>query len=129
MERGVHYVAPQRVYFLVTQPARNNIRALCRAFAISPKTKYTWLARYAAKGEPGLEASSRRPQQMPPRTAAILEQAILHLRAAHPAWGGRELHARLQALGYTPVPTPSTITAILRRHGCLAPGPRRVAAL
>ena len=112
----------QRKEFIVlaTQPARN-IRALCRAFSISPKTGYKWLARYAAEGEPGLQARSRRPQQMPQRTAAVLEQAILHLRTAHPTWGGRKLHARLQTLGYAPVPAPSTITAILRRHGRLAP--------
>jgi len=105
---------------LATQPARN-FRALCRAFAISPKTGYQWLARYAAEGEPGLQARSRRPQQMPQRTAIGLEQAILQLRTAHPTWGGRKLHARLQTLGYPVVPAPSTITAILRRPGCLAP--------
>ena len=112
----------QRKEFIVLamQPARN-VRALCRAFSISPKTGYKWLARYAAEGEPGLQARSRRPQQMPQRTDAALEHAILHLRTAHPAWGGRKLHARLQALGYPAVPSPSTMTAILRRHGRLAP--------
>ena len=104
---------------LASHPARN-FRALCRAFHISPKTGYKWLARYVAGGEPGLQARSRRPQQMPQRTVAALEHAILHVRATHPAWGGRKIHARLQTLGYPAVPAPSTITAILRRHGCLA---------
>ena len=117
----------QEFIVLATQPGRN-VRALCRAFSISPKTGYKWLARYAAEGEPGLQARSRRPQQMPQRTAASLEQAILHLRTAQPTWGGRKLHARLQTLGYAAVPAPSTITAILRRHGCLAPAPAAPAA-
>ena len=117
----------QRKEFIVlaTQPARN-FRALCRAFSISPKTGYKWLARYAAEGEPGLQARSRRPQQTPQRTAAVVEQAILQLRTDQPTWGGRKLHARLRALGYTGLPAPSTITAILRRHGRLglaAPAP------
>ena len=75
----------QRKEFIVfaTQPARN-IRALCRAFAISPKTGYKWLARYAAEGELGLQARSRRPHQMPQRTPDALEQAILQLRVANP---------------------------------------------
>ncbi len=112
----------QRKEFIVlaTQPA-HNVRALCRAFAISPKTGYKWLARDAAEGVPGLQARSRRPHQLPQRTPDALEQAILQLRAVPPAWGGRKLPARLQTLGYASVPAPSTITAILRRHGRLAP--------
>ncbi len=50
--------------------------------------------RYAVEGEPGLQARSRRPQQQPQRTAAVLEQAILQLRTVHPTWAGRKLHAR-----------------------------------
>ena len=115
-------IMSQRKEFLLlaNHPARN-FRALCRAFHISPKTGYKWLARYVVEGEPGLQARSRRPQQMPQRTAAALEHAILQVRATHPAWGGRKIHARLQPLGYPAVPAPSTITAILRRHGGLAP--------
>ena len=105
------------------QPGRN-FRALCRAFHVSPKTGYKWLARYGVEGAPGLQDWSRRPQQ----TATALEHAILQLRTAQPTWGGRNLHVRLQALGYPMVPAPSTITAILRRHGRLAPTPAAPAA-
>ena len=125
--KEVSTMSQRQEFIVATQPGRN-VRALCRAFSISPKTGYKWLARYAAEGEPGLQARSRRPQQMPQRTAASLEQAILHLRTAQPTWGGRKLHARLQTLGYAAVPAPSTITAILRRHGCLAPAPAAPAA-
>jgi transposase InsO family protein len=46
---------------------------------------------------------------------------VLKLREEHPAWGGRKLRARLLALGEQSVPAASTITAILRRHGLIAP--------
>ncbi len=46
---------------------------------------------------------------------------MLQLRARHPRWGGRKLAARLRALRHADVPAPSTITAILRRHGLLDP--------
>ena len=109
----------QRKEFIVLamQPARN-VRALCRAFSISPKTGYKWLARYAAEGEPGLQARSCGGRQMPQRTDAALEHAILHLRTAHPAWGGRKLHARLQALGYPAVPSAEHHVPPILRSGC-----------
>jgi transposase InsO family protein len=50
---------------------------------------------------------------------------VLELREQHPAWGGRKLHHRLVAEGLEGVPAPSTITAILRRHGHLTPLPPR----
>jgi transposase InsO family protein len=52
-----------------------------------------------------------------------VEARVVALRAQHPAWGGRKLHHRLVAEGLTDVPAPSTITAILRRHGLLARTP------
>jgi hypothetical protein len=55
------------------------------------------------------------------RTSTTLETAVLTLRDQHPAWGGRKLAPRLQALGQTDIPSPSTITAILRRHNRLNP--------
>jgi transposase InsO family protein len=50
-----------------------------------------------------------------------VEEAVVALRAEHPAWGGRKLHHALAREGVVqPVPAPSTITAILDRHGRLA---------
>ena len=43
--------------------------------------------------------------------------AVLSMRAEHPAWGGRKIARRLKDLGHEAVPAPSTVTAILRRHG------------
>lgn len=105
-----------------------SLRALCRRFGISPPTAYKWLTRYAAAGPAGLADRSRRPHQTPHRTPASLEAAVVALRLQYPTWGGRKLHARLCALGYHPVPAPSTITAILRRTPGLPaadPAPQR----
>jgi transposase InsO family protein len=94
-----------------------NRRALMRRFEISPTTGYKLLARYRAEGEAGLAERSRRPHHSPRRTPAALEERVVALRDAQSAWGGRTLQTRLQTLGYAGVPAPSTITAILRRHG------------
>ena len=48
-----------------------------------------------------------------------METAVLALRDEHPAWGGRKLRRRLVDLGHAGVPSASTITEILRRHGRL----------
>jgi transposase InsO family protein len=98
-----------------------SITALCTRYGISRKTGYKWLAR--ATGDGDLADRSRRPHASPTRTPPELEARILDLRAEHPAWGGRKLHHRLVALGVEQVPAPSTITAILRRHGLLTPEP------
>jgi transposase InsO family protein len=96
-----------------------NFSVLCRGFGISRKTGYKWLQRFAAQGRSGLAEHSRRPQHTPGRTPAALEAAVVALRQAHPAWGGRKLHRRLQDQGYRAVPAPSTITGILQRQGLI----------
>lgn len=95
------------------------LRELCRRFGISAPTGYKWLRRYAAAGPAGLREQSRRPRHSPARTLPAVEAAVLELWERHRAWGGRKLAARLRAQGQQPVPAPSTITAILRRHGKL----------
>jgi transposase InsO family protein len=45
-----------------------------------------------------------------------IEAAVLAVRAAHPAWGGRKIAQVLGREGAA-APAPSTVTAILRRHG------------
>jgi transposase InsO family protein len=97
-----------------------NMRALCRAYGISPTTGYHWVARYRVLGEAGLDDRSRRPHTSPTRSSEAVEAAVVALRQAHPSWGGRKLHHRLRALGQ-PAPPASTCTEILRRHGLLDP--------
>ena len=94
---------------------------LCARFGISRKTGYKWLNRYRRDGMVGLADRSRRPQRSPGRTPASMEGEVIRIRSDHPAWGGRKIAARLVALGRENVPAPSTITAILARHGYIDP--------
>ena len=115
-------IMSQRLEFVTLATAENaNIRRLCECFGISSGTAYKWLHRFQAVGASGLEDRSRRPQHSPARTAAEMEETVTKLRAQHPAWGGRKLATRLLELGHTGVPSPSTITAILRRQQLLDP--------
>ncbi len=124
--KEVSTMSQRHEFMLLAQQPGTSLRALCRRFEISPPTAYKWLARYATAGVAGLADRSRRPHQTPHRTAPDLEAAVVTLRTQHPTWGGRKLHARLRALGYQPVPAPSTITAILRRtSGLPATAPPR----
>jgi transposase-like protein len=68
-----------------------NIRALCRAFGVSAKTAYKWLARYEQSGAEALADRSRVPHGCPWRTSRELEERIIALRHAHPDWGARKL--------------------------------------
>lgn len=97
-----------------------NVRALCRAFAISPTTGYTWLTRYRHAGSAGLVGRSSRPHTTPGQTDPAITARVLAVREAHPSWGGRKIQRRLQDLG-EPAPAASTITAILQRHGRIDP--------
>jgi transposase InsO family protein len=103
---------------LASQPDAN-IALLARRFRISRKTAYKWLGRHHDGGPAALADRSRKPHGSPGRTPEAVEQLVLGLRDEHPAWGGRKLRTRLLALGHAGVPAPSTITAILRRHGRL----------
>jgi transposase InsO family protein len=98
-----------------------NTSELCRRFGISRKTAYKWLGRYAQAGTCGLRDRSRKPHTSPARTPAHVEHALLAVRDEHPAWGGRKLKRVLKEQGYEPQPSPSTVTAILRRHHRLNP--------
>lgn len=94
-----------------------NIRALCRQFGVSPTTGHKWLARYLEAGAAGLQEGLRRPHASPERCARDIEVAVVEMRAAHPAWGGRKIRRALLDKGVDDAPSPSTITAILHRHG------------
>jgi putative transposase len=58
----------ERVRFVVEATREEKgITALCREFGISRKTGYKWLARYRARGLPGLHELSRRLPALPRR--------------------------------------------------------------
>ena len=104
----------------LAQNEGTNISQLCERFQISRKTGYKWLARFRAQGDSGLSDQSRRPTSSPRRTRSDVETEVLRLHDQHPAWRGRKLHARLIKLKWRNAPSPSTITAILRRHNRLS---------
>jgi transposase InsO family protein len=99
----------------------SNISELCRRFDISRKTGYKWIERFLTEGFAGFADRSRKPMTSPNKTCEIMEEAVLSIREQHPAWGGRKIRKRLQRLGWTGVPAASTITAILKRRGCINP--------
>jgi transposase InsO family protein len=96
-----------------------NVALLCRRFGVSRKTGYKWLARADAGGEHALASRSRRPIRSPSRTDRAVEQRIVALRAAHPAWGARKIKRRLEDLGNTDVPARSTVNQVLLRQGLI----------
>lgn len=110
-------VMAQRLEFVtLARQEGANIARLCRKFGISRKTGYKWLRRFREGGHTALADRTRRPKCSPRRTTERIEGAILAVRDRHPVWGARKIRARLETLGYRGLPSPSTITAILRRH-------------
>jgi transposase InsO family protein len=96
-----------------------NRRELCRRFGISPDIGYKWLRRWT-DGDRDLADRSRRPHHSPLRSGFDVEAPVLAMRDAHPAWGPRKIAHCLARQGIVP-PSLSTIHAILRRHGRIAP--------
>lgn len=107
----------QRIEFIkLAMQNGSNIADLCRKYGISRKTGYKFINRYKQEGIEGLENRSKHPKNSPNRTDERIERMIIDLRDQHPAWGGRKLKKRLEDIGFQDIPSPSTITAILRRH-------------
>ena len=122
-------MSQRREFVELAQAEGTNKRGLCRRFGISPTTGYKWLGRFREGSEAGLVELPRRPHYSPARTPSQVEQAVLSARAAHPAWGARKLRRWLldrRDVFEADMPAPSTITAILRRHGRIDPdeGPK-----
>ena len=108
----------ERLEFVMLASAKDaNVRGLCRRFGISATTGYKWRERWEAGGRTELPELSRRPLSSPLRSDAATEETVLSVRAENPTWGGRKISKRLKDLGHEVVPAPSTVTAILRRHG------------
>lgn len=117
----VSIMSMRREFVMLAGQEGVNRRELCRRYGVSPSTAYKWLGRADANPEESFSDRSRRPLRSPARSAASMEAAVLALRDEHPAWGGRKLRRRLVDLGHAGVPSASTITEILRRHGRLDP--------
>lgn len=123
------HVSERLEFVNLASVAGANISALCERFGVSRKTGYKWLKRWKSKGKAGLQDQSRQPILSPHQTSASLEALVVELRQSHPSWGGRKLRKRLEELGHDEVPSPSSITRILHRHGliCSLESKKRIA--
>ena len=118
----VETVMSQRKEFVtLAQSGGVNMSELCLRIGISRKTGYKWLRRYLEAGEQSLQDLSKRPHRSPNRTRGEMEQLVVDLRRVYPTKGSHVLARMLQDRGYDRVPSKSTITAILRRHGLIEP--------
>lgn len=96
---------------------KESVSDLCREYGISRKTAYKWKSRKEA-GE-ALGDRSRRPKSAPCATSAEIVSQILALRGEHPTLGGAKIALMLRNKGFKDVPSGTTVTEILRRHGLL----------
>jgi transposase InsO family protein len=114
-------VMEQREEFLRLAKLRGaNVSKLCERFGISRDTGYRLLKRYAAEGHLGLVDRTRRPHGSPFRTQASTEAEILRIRSENNnVWGARKIARVMEWQGLDDVPSLSTITEVLRRHGKL----------
>jgi transposase InsO family protein len=100
---------------------------LCVRFGISRKTGYKLLARYRSDGAAGLEDRSHAPRHCPHRIGPEMEAVLLEARRTHPSWGPKKLVAYLAPRRPDLLlPAPSTVGALLDRHGLVVPRRRRV---
>lgn len=82
---------------------------IAAAMGVSRKCVKTWLDRYDAEGEAGLEDRSSRPHSSPTRTAPEVEAQIVALRIRErcgPDWIGAELGVPVR-----------TVSRVIARHG------------
>jgi len=115
-------VVDQRLEFVQLASCGDvSMTELCRRFGVSRKTGYKWLARFDGTAVPAsLTDASRRPVSSPRRSTVDLEEQVIKLRLYKPAWGGRKISHVLMRDGGLQV-APSTVTAILHRHGLIEP--------
>jgi transposase InsO family protein len=112
--REVSIVTQRREFVGLAMQEGANRRELCRRFGIHPDTGYKWIGRFAADGE--LADRSRRPHSSPLRADRGIEERVIAVRDAHPAWGARKIARCLEREGIKP-PAHSTVHEILRRYG------------
>jgi len=110
---AVSIMDERREFIRLASAEGANRRELCRRFGVHPATGYKWLGRWSADRE--LVDRSRRPHSSPKQTDRLVEECILALRDAHPAWGARKIAHCLERDGVSS-PAISTVHEILRRN-------------
>src|SRR4051794_8352978 len=110
--REVSVMEQRREFVRLGMQEEANRRELCRRFGIHPQTGYKWLARWQANQD--VSDQSRRPRSSPRQTEGAIEQRVIAVRDAHPAWGARKIARCLKRENVSP-PAVSTVHQILRR--------------
>ncbi len=95
-----------------------SVTELANRFGVSRPSVYKWIKRYQSGGAQALNDQSRARQSQHEKTLPDTEALIIETRRAHPTWGARKLlpylHRRHPDLT---LPAPSTVAAMLARHG------------
>lgn len=92
---------------------------LCARYGVSRPTGYKWVERYRTGGAEALANQSRAPHRCPQQTPAAVEAEVLAARQRY-GWGARKLLTVLRTRQPTWAwPAPSTVNALLDRHGLL----------
>jgi len=96
-----------------------NLSRTARHFALDRKTLRRWIKRQKEEGNRGLTDRSHRPRSVrKPLTPAVLVNAILKLRKAHPTWSKYKLYALLKKQGFKTCT--GTIGRVLKRYGMIS---------
>ena len=112
--RRVSVMDQRREFVRLAVQEGANRRELCRRFGIHPATGYKWIGRWQAGRD--VADRSRRPHESPQRTDQAIEERIVGVRDAHPAWGARKIARCLEREGGR-LPAISTVHEVLRRTG------------
>ena len=98
----------------------------CRQFGISRKTGYALMARYEVEGERALTARSRAPHSHPNALDEAMVRKLLRLKTTFVHFGPRKVRDFLVNEGHRgPLPAPSTIGELYKRHGLVRSRGRR----
>ena len=102
------------------------IRVLAASYGVSRKTAHKWIGRFTEEGKMGLTDVSRAPHSHPNATDPRIVEKMLEFRKDRPYWGPRKLvHCLARRESHTAWPAPSTVGAILKRHGLVQARRRR----
>ncbi|MEE4143984.1 MAG: IS481 family transposase [Halieaceae bacterium] len=116
----------ERLRFVARLLDGEKMAVMCREFGISRKTGYKIFNRYKDAGIRGLEDKARSPYRHPNKTPFQVEKAILKIKREHSTWGAPKIRDKLiKAFPVIQPPAPSTIHAILDRHGLVKRRKRR----
>ena len=111
----------ERLRFVARLLDGEKMAVMCREFGISRKTGYKIFNRYRDAGIRGLEDKAKSPYRHPNKTPFQVEKAILRIKREHKTWGAPKIRDKLiKEFPVIKPPAPSTIHAILDRHGLVS---------